>query len=219
VDVELTIDLDLLLGDDIGFVIPVDEPGREYGNGSCLWNGFMAASPGHPFIAKALEMVVNNIRNRFTAVDLDDMLCPNVSLDHSHSWDLLFVTGPCIIGAAINSVLGRHFQSDIIPGELDVGNAEFNNVKSDSSLDRSVVTHGRTIILSQNKEDMGWHRFSWLEKNIIVAGTDMPDYDDRNQKHYSDKTASTKMALFGTKDVYKDMVSVDEDISILVLSD
>ena len=85
--------MDSLLQDNVGFMIPVDEPGREHGNGSCMWNGFIAAVPGHPFIAKALELIVNQIRNRFTAVDIDNMLCPGVALDHSHAWDLLYVTG------------------------------------------------------------------------------------------------------------------------------
>jgi hypothetical protein len=172
-----------------------------------MWNGMIAAAPGHPFIAKALEMIVNQIRNRFTGVDIDNMLCPNVALDHSHSWDLLFLTGPCVIGAAMNVVLGRHMQSEIIPGDLDT-----------ETLGGDIP--GRSIILSQNKQDMGWHRFTWLEKNIIVAGTDMPEYDDRaDQKHYSDKPQAIKMALFGTKNVYKDFVSKNEDIKMSIRMD
>lgn len=206
VDVELTSDLDSLLEDDIGFIIPIDEPGRENRQGSCLWNGMIGAQPGHPFIAKALEMIVNKIRNRFTAVDIDNMLCPGVALDHSHAWDLLYVTGPCIIGAAINVVLGRHMQSEIIPGDLNTFEAE-------------VEIPGRSIILSQNKEDMGWHRFTWIEKNVVVAGTDCPNYDDRldlNQKHYSDKPESMKMSLFGTKNIYKDLIPKRENIKIKI---
>ncbi len=206
VDVELTADLDSLLEGDIGFLIPVDEPGRDEGKGSCMWNGLMATAPGHPFIAKAIELIVNQVLNRFTAVDIDNMLCPGVALDHSHAWDLLYITGPCIIGAAINVLLGKHMQSDIIPGYLNTSSA------------LSEIP-GRSIILSQNKEDMGWHRFTWLDKNIIVAGTDCPDYEDRgDQKHYSDKPPSIKMALFGTKNVYKDFMPKNEDIEIIVAS-
>ncbi len=171
-----------------------------------MWNGFIAATPGHPFIAKALEKIVNQIRNRFTGVDIDDMLCPGVALDHSHSWDLLFLTGPCVIGGAINDVLNKHMQAPINPGYLDVSGAQ-------------VSLPGRSVILSQNKNDMGWHRFTWLEKNIIVAGTDMPDYEDRlDQKHYSDKPDAIAMSLFGTKNIYRDTVSKDEDIRITISS-
>lgn len=201
VDVELTSDLDALLEeDDVAFIIPIDEPGRKAGNGSCLWNGMIGASPGHPFIAKALEMAVNQIRNRFTAVDMDNMLCgPSISLDHSHQWDLLYLTGPCLIGAAINKVLGRGLQSVINPGDL-------------AAFEANTIIQGRTVILSQNKEDMGWHRFTWLDRNLIVAGTDCPDYDDRvGQKHYSDKQDSIKMALFGTKSIYRDFYPKRED--------
>lgn len=172
-----------------------------------MWNGMIAAAPGHPFIAKSLEMIVNQIRNRFTAVDIDNMLCPGVALEHSHAWDLLFITGPCVIGAAINVVLGRSLQSEIIPGDLMTSQAEGE-------------IPGRSIILSQNKNDMGWHRFTWLDKNIIVAGTDMPDYDDRsNQKHYSDKPQAIKTALFGTKNIYKDFISKNEDIKMTIRTD
>ncbi len=184
------------------FLFFLVKPGREDGNGSCLWNGMIAASPGHPFIAKAIEIIVNQIRNRFTGVDIDNMLCPRVALDHSHAWDLLFVTGPCAIGAAINTVLGRHMQANLAPGILNTDGATVN-------------IPGRSILLSQNKEDMGWHRFTWLDKNLVVAGTDMPNYDDRgNQQHYSEKKPAMKMALFGTKNIYKDFISKKEDIKI-----
>ena len=171
-----------------------------------MWNGIIAAAPGHPFIAKALETIVNQIRNRFTGVDIDDMLCPGVALDHSHSWDLLFLTGPCAIGGAINAVMDKHMQNPIHPGEL-------------CTADANMAVPGRTIILSQNKNDMGWHRFTWLEKNIIVAGTDMPDYEDRlDQKHYSDKPEAIEMSLFGTKNIYKDFVAKGENVRILIVN-
>jgi hypothetical protein len=42
----------------------------------------------------------------FTSVDYDDMLCPNPVLSVLHSVDMLFTCGPCILGAAINTVIG-----------------------------------------------------------------------------------------------------------------
>lgn len=209
VDVQLNMDLDALLEGDIGFAVPIDAPGRDSENGSCVWNGLVAASPGHPFIARAIELVVNQIRNRMTSVDLDNMLCPDVVLQHSHFWDLLFVTGPCALGGAINSVLGRRLQHHIAPGELDILN-------STGRMD-GIILPGRTIIFDQNKEDMGSHRFTWLEKNVVVATTDMPDYDDRgNDKvHYSDK-GGEKQIMFGLRNVYADLVPVREKIRVLV---
>ncbi len=170
-------------------------------------------APGHPFIAKAIEMVVNLIRNRYTGVDIDDMLCPSPNLEHSHSWDLLFVTGPCILGGAVNSVLGRHIQSEILPGEMNVLDMSF--IKK-GDLDPSGIP-GRTIILGQNKTDMGAHRFNWIVRNFIVATTDMPNYDDRkDSKHYSQSTRENKRILFGLKNVYKDLTPANEMIKIVV---
>ena len=35
--------------------------------------------------------------------------------------------------------------------------------------------------MSANFFQMGAHRFTLLKKNMVVAATDMPDYDDRKQ--------------------------------------
>lgn len=111
-DVLLETNLDEAVADDVGFMTPIDEPGISVGHRSCLWNGFLAVAPGHPFLAKTigLELVVNNIRNHFTSVDYDDMLCPVLSV--SHSVDTLFTSGPCILGAAINTVIDQHMQDE-----------------------------------------------------------------------------------------------------------
>ena len=94
-DVLLETNLDEAVADDVGFMTPIDEPGIHVGHRSCLWNGFLAVAPGHPFLAKTLELVVNNIRNRFTSVDYANMLCPNPVLSVLHSVDTLFTCGPC----------------------------------------------------------------------------------------------------------------------------
>jgi len=209
VDVLLSADLNKLVENDVGFMVPVDSPGRDEGSGSCVWNGFLAAAPGHPFIAKAIEMAVNVIRNRYTSVDIDGMLCPNVNLDHSHHWDLLYITGPCLLGAAINSVVGNHLQEEITAGEINVWELSMpHNSKA--------AVPGRTVILGQNKEDMGAHLFTWIERNIIVASTDMPDYEDdkKSSKHYSDYTK--RNSIFGLENIYKDLTPADEMIQLVV---
>jgi hypothetical protein len=244
VDVLLSTDLDKLMENDIGFMVPVDEPGRSTGAGSCLWNGFLAAAPGHPIIAKTIEMVVNNVRNRYTAVDIDNMLCPTRAhhrlpdLELSHSFDLLYITGPCILGGALNIVFGKHIQSHIAPGELFLNDrkdyvdstrtfiVQANNANGNaftSLLDIEVddprlFVQGRTIILGQNKTDMGSHRFTFLERNIIVATTDMPDYDDRKgATHYSDsKKEKLPYILFGRKGVFKNLTPANELIRIVL---
>ena len=69
---------------------------------------------------------------------------------------------------------------------------------------------------NQNKQDMGAHRFTWLERNLMVAATDMPDYDDRppEMEHYS-KTHE-KVGVFGLKKLYRDGKKANEEIKIIV---
>lgn len=170
----------------------------------CLWNGFIASAPAHPFLAKAIETVVNNVRNRFTSVDVDATFCPDPELSVLHAFDTLFTAGPCILGSVVNKALGRHGQTQFEPGQVD---------PKDSS-----TIPGRTIILNQNKWDMGAHRFTLLEKNLVVAATDMPDYDDRDKfqdkEHYS-KT-HVKAGIYGLEKLYTDNKKANEDIKLIV---
>jgi hypothetical protein len=212
-DVLLETNLDEAVADDVGFMTPIDQPGSNVGHRSCLWNGFLAVAPGHPFLAKTIELVVNNIRNRFTAVDYDDMLCPNPVLSVSHSVDTLFTCGPCILGAAINTVIGRHMQNEFEIGDVDIWGKQRETASAD---DARFLIPGRTIILNQNKQDMGAHRFTWTEHNLMVAATDMPDYDDRPPTvvHYS-KT-HLKVGVYGLQKLYKDSHRANEEIRVIV---
>lgn len=228
-DVLLTSNLDEVVDNDVGFMTPMDSPGTKVNRRSCLWNGLMAVAPGHPLLARTIEFVVNNIRNRFTSVDYDDMLCPTPIFHVSHTVDTLFTCGPCILGGGINNLLGRHMQDAFTPGDVDVWHVERmgqlpvsdspNDDRSGivvSPDDQRLLIPGRTIILRQNKEDMGAHRFTWDEKNIMVASTDMPDYDDRPPTlvHYS-KTHG-KAGVYGVKKLYTDNIKADEKIRIVV---
>jgi hypothetical protein len=212
-DVLLETHLDEAVADDVGFMTPIDEPGSNVGHRSCLWNGFLAVAPGHPFLAKTIELVVNNIRNRFTSVDYDDMLCPNPVLSVSHSVDTLFTCGPCILGAAINTVIGRHMQDEFEIGDVDIWGKQRETASPD---DARFLIPGRTIILNQNKRDMGAHRFTWTERNLMVAATDMPDYDDRPPTvvHYS-KT-HLKVGVYGLQKLYKDSRRANEELRVIV---
>lgn len=228
-DVLLESNLDVAIDKDVGFMTPMDEPGIHVGARSCLWNGLLAVAPGHPFLAQTIELVVNNIRNRFTSVDYDDMLCPNPQLSVSHSVDTLFTCGPCILGAGINTVLRRHKQTEFQVGDIDVwatneeSEWEQDVVARETSEDdpiwRQDVRHlipGRSVILQQNKQDMGAHRFTLVEQNLMVAATDMPDYDDRPKsvEHYS-KTHE-KAGVYGLKKLYANQERANEYIRIIV---
>jgi len=225
-DIMLETNLDLAVGPDIGFMVPHDEPGTSVDRRMCLWNGFIAAAPGHPFLAKTIETVVNNIRNRFTNVDIDNMFCPNPELSVLHSYDTLFTAGPCILGAMVNKVLGRHGQTTFEAGEIDLWERN-----KQSALEKgtefvigvddkpSKKIPGRAVILQQNKNDMGSHRFTFVEKNLVVAATDLPDSDDRKKQekapeHYSN--SHVKVGIYGLDRVYTDFDRANENLRFYV---
>lgn len=218
-DILLESNLDESVHPTVGFMVPQDSPGMTIGHRHCLWNGLMAAAPGHPFLAKTVENVVNNVRNRFTSVDYDDMLCPNPVLAVSHTVDTLFTAGPCILGASLNDVLKRHRQTGFDYGDIDLFLTERQEgkVTIDPVDDPRFLIPGRSIILKQNKEDMGCHRFTWDEMNMIVAATDMPDYDDRppSLEHYS-KTHE-KFGIYGLHKLYTNSNRANEEFTITVL--
>jgi hypothetical protein len=121
------------------------------------------------------------------------MHCPLPEMSIITSFSPLFVAGPCMLGSTINSLLGRHGQSHFEAGEL-------------LSKDGGIELPGRTVILNQNKVDMGAHRFTLLEQNLIVFSTDFPESDDRekldNYEHYSE--TRVRFEIYGIEGVYKD---------------
>lgn len=217
-DVLLESNLDSVIDESVGFVTAQDEPGKEAGHRSCLWNGFMATAPGHPFLMRTIENVVNNIRNRFTGLDYDDMLCPDPVLSVSHSFEMLYTCGPCILGASINDVLNRHRQHPFDYGDIDLFETEkqkdANAVVVIDPDDPRLIVPGRSVLLRQNKDDMGAHRFTMDGLNIVVASTDLPDYDDRPKSvvHYS-KTRE-RDGVYGLNRLYADNSRANEEIRV-----
>jgi hypothetical protein len=155
-DVMLESNLDAAVPADVGFMTPVDAPGTRPDRRMCLWNGFIASAPAHPFLSRAIEHVVNNIRNRYTVVDYDHMMCPNPELSVVHAFSTLFTAGPCILGLAVNEVMGRDLQQTFADGDLE-GAGSANGVP------------GRTIILNQNKWDMGGEDVLHLMHDLLIA--------------------------------------------------
>jgi mannosyltransferase OCH1-like enzyme len=228
-DILLESNLEQAVDGSIGFMTAQDSPGETIGHRSCLWNGLMAAAPGHVFLAQTIQNVVNNVRNRFTSVDYDDMLCPNPVLSVSHTVDTLFTCGPCILGASLNDVLKRHRQTGFDFGEIDLYEAERKRHASANSssskripvsVDQSdprLMIPGRSLLLRQNKEDMGSHRFTNAAANLIVAATDMPEYDDRPKslEHYS--KSHVKFGVYGLSKLYTNNNRANEEIRIRVI--
>jgi hypothetical protein len=206
IDVMLDSTLDIAIAADVGFMVPIDKPKTRSGAQTCLWNGLLASSPGHPFLAKALETAVNTVRNRFTTVDMAHSLCPRPDLLIVHKWAILFVTGPCMLGWAVNQVLGEDSRSGFVPGELS------RSVNHHVLDDRGIP--GRSILLHQNKEDMGAHRFTDVTTNLIIASTDLPDADLRSDDEVLEAHYSKNFRGERTREIYGlDGVYVDRNVS------
>lgn len=232
-----------MMSDSQIFIYPplcYSQPGKPVNKQMCLWNGFIASAPNHPFLAKAIETVVNQVRNRFTSVDIDATFCPHPELSVLHAYDTLFTAGPCLLGSSLNRVLGRNGQTSHVPGELHglwsgkqrelskQGTSFVFTGAGDDSDDESHLDHripGRTIILYQNKWDMGAHRFTFLEQNLVVVATDLPDSNDRDkvsenagddEKHEHYSKAHAKTGVYGVEHLYKDQKRVNEDIRIVI---
>lgn len=193
----------------------------------CLWNGLIAAAPGHPILAKAIETVVNQVRNRFTSIDVDATFCPDPELSVSHAYDTLFTAGPCLLGASVNRVLGRHGQTPFQPGVLDPPThaerdpeiVQGRNMLPGDHAPRLGIP-GRIILLRQRKWDMGAHRFTLDESNLVVAATDFPYANDRENlpmEHYSKTHA--KVGVYGLENLYATNKKAGENVQIIVQQD
>jgi len=136
--------LDIIIAKDVGFMAGLDDPGRTFDRRHCIQNGFLAVAPGHPFLARVLQNAINNVRNRFTSVDIDRLFCPNPEMRVTYYADVLFTTGPCLLGASINMVLGRPGQMSLNAGEFEIGMEQ----------KMSLGIPGRTIFLDQNLGDV-----------------------------------------------------------------
>jgi hypothetical protein len=142
----------------------------------CLWNGFIAAAPAHPFLAKTIETVVNNVRNRYTSVDVDNMFCPEPELSILHAFDTLFTAGPCILGATVNRVLGRNGQTPFEAGEMDHWEASRREATEKGTAfvigvddETNLRIPGRTIILHQDKWDVSMHEINIFYGALFFA--------------------------------------------------
>jgi hypothetical protein len=154
----------------------------------CLWNGLIGAAPGHPFIIRAVERLVNLVSNRADAYDLERDLCRNNSTNHSGKitgtndmdndpfeiWKvrlepLLLLSGPCALGVAVNDVLGRPSLQALELGWIGLEALEYGTPPGQHYL----YDYGDALILTLDKYDFGAFRFSDSERNLIVASTQL----------------------------------------------
>jgi len=128
IDVLSTGDLDIAIDDNVGFFVPNDQ------FNACLWNGFIASAPGHPILADIIETIVNNVRERFTGKDILNSMCHEgeiIDMETVMNHQDLFTSGPCLLGAVVNKILGRAPQTAYhATGKIDAYYS--NNAKIDS---------------------------------------------------------------------------------------
>ena len=201
-DVLCETDLDHAIDLKVGFFVPVDIVDK------CLWNGFIGSVPGHPFLAAAIETVVNYVRNRYTSVDIMNSLCHEGKADnYVVLHEDLYLSGPCLLGNVVNQVLGRPPQS-----KYDV------HESYDLWLEEMGIPGDLQLLAFRTFS--GADHFILPSKNSIIAGTNFAigTKDDVEEEspagnHYS--SIPKKERIFGSFGVYQDMVSVNEEIRLV----
>jgi hypothetical protein len=136
----------------------------------CLWQGLIAVSPGHPILAQAIETIVNQVRERYSLVNLDSDLCPRPKLFVNRMDRESALTGSCLLAKSVNSALRKHPSEPFSPGvQLVTGNSTRN-------------IPGRVVVLKSNGDDMGGRRLTCTSKNSIVAQVDLPVVDEQTSR-------------------------------------
>jgi hypothetical protein len=124
VDVLLETTLDTFITPSMSFFAPRDVVAEYADENFCLWNGLMGAAPGHPFLVRAVERLVNLILDRADIYDIEkDLISRSLSYRSMKLWKaraepLLMLSGPCGLGVSVNDVLGGGALAKYNPGWL-----------------------------------------------------------------------------------------------------
>uniref|UniRef100_A0A7S4NHU3 Alpha 1,4-glycosyltransferase domain-containing protein n=1 Tax=Odontella aurita TaxID=265563 RepID=A0A7S4NHU3_9STRA len=183
IDVFLNANLDEVVSPTTSFFVPRDRVAEYAANGTyCLWNGFLGASSGHPFLVRAVERTLNLILERADLFDMERETCRSLRATEGRGggagdagvqgtmedWKVraepgLLLSGPCALGVAVNEALGN----DPLAA-FDVGWLETASVLQTRHYDV-----GDALILVADKRDLGAQRFSDPERNVLIGSTDM----------------------------------------------
>jgi mannosyltransferase OCH1-like enzyme len=96
-----------------------------------IFNAFVCSIPKHPFLARSIELAVNNILN-------------------GGEFHPLAITGPLCMGTAINLVLNRDTNTDFVAGDHTINGISFRileKVRSQQPSERRVIYKGRTVLM------------------------------------------------------------------------
>ena len=142
-DVDMLLDttLDAFVTPNLSFFAPRDMVADYADEPFCLWNGLIGSAPGHPFMVRAVERLVNLILQRADLYDMERDVCRRLGPSMEH-WKLraepqLSLSGPCALGIAVNDVLKRpslsRFENGWLPkidDDIDFGDALILVVRS-----------------------------------------------------------------------------------------
>jgi mannosyltransferase OCH1-like enzyme len=111
IDILLEANLDTFVTPNLSFFAPRDSVVEYADEAFCLWNGIIGSEPGHPFLVRAVERLVNLIIHRADFYDLERDLCRRNG-NTMENWKVraephLFLSGPCALGISMNEVLNR----------------------------------------------------------------------------------------------------------------
>lgn len=224
VDVMLETNLDSFVLEGMSFFAPRDIPCEYADEAFCLWNGVLGSSPGNPILVRAVERLVNLIQDRSDLYDMEREICLHEEADFPlwkiRAQPLLFLSGPCGLGVAVNQELGRPSLSSLPIGYV-------KDRKREQQYD-----YGDTFILVGDKNDLGQFRISDSNRNIVFASTDIQGIETsaripthvtdteknqlsrvrRPQQHYS--SSKKGVAIWGSANVYKDDLVLDAMIRL-----
>lgn len=132
------------------FVSARDNPsGPQY-----IYQAFLASEKHHPFLKKAIDQCVHNIMQR------------NVG------YDSLCMTGPGLLGQAINNVLERPLATRYEIGENRIGQHHFRLYDFNNHT-RGIIHRGKSIILTKSKEYFVYQKIHKVDFNIhYLKGVD-----------------------------------------------
>ena len=152
VDIMLDGNLDNFVTESLSFFAARDVVCEYADESFCLWNGLMGSEPGHPFMIRAVERVVNLILDRADMYDMERDACrkvgPAVETWKVRSEPLLLSSGPCSLGIAVNDALGRGLLSKFDIGWLSMDGFVFE--------DQEPRDYGDVLIMVVSRHTSVW---------------------------------------------------------------
>lgn len=150
--------LDDMLPEDLHFATYQDRPQKHrthWHYSHYIWQAFLISEPGHPFLKQAIDMIVTNVQNGF------------------YGHDTLCITGPGLLGNAINICLQRDADTPLTPDHYQMHGLTFDILPSPilkNGFDATMFGHEQAM--SQYKQ----YRHDRSVKNYASKHIGVTDY-------------------------------------------